>query len=74
MAFEFGVVVKQEGQRVIDLHWREMLAHPAIGETEELCELPRRRFFVTRRNDGVIPSVEMLDSCCRGAIPVGIGS
>ena len=61
MALEVGVVVEKEGQRVIDLHRREVFADTLVGKTEELRELAGGRFLVAGRDDGVIPPLLSFD-------------
>src|ERR1700721_1347977 len=53
MALEFGVVVEQQRQRLVDPHRREIAGAPAL-QAENIGEEFGRRDLVARRHDGVV--------------------
>jgi hypothetical protein len=41
VALKIAVLIKEEGEALVDFHRREMFAKASVGKTKELCELPR---------------------------------
>lgn len=54
MALKIAVLIEEEGEALVDLHRREVLTKSSETKAKELCDLPRGRFLVSGRDDGVI--------------------
>src|ERR1700730_16261852 len=68
VAFERGVVVEQQCQRLVHAHRCEMLARPVKTQGEKAREKEGRRFLVARRHDRMVERDRHRCPPCRYAI------